>query len=231
MRTLAQIAVLTLLTGCAISPTGPQTGAPVEGVMREQGQLARASVQAAREVHAEEPASPVIALELTHAESLLPIPTGGQAQAAANRAQGSRTATPEARAATYAGLQSEVARLDALLVQSRIEEAKRAEAESGRREALLMQTRVTTYAGIGFMAAGVFLGFAGNIRLGVVTLGIGAVLLAASRIIATVPDWAYTTLFIAAGLIALIAPVAMWWAYRAGLFQHPTKVGEYEVVE
>ena len=228
MRTLIQIAALALLTGC-VSPTGPQTGAPVEAVLTERGQLARASVQAARAVHAEEPASPVVALELTHAERLLPVPTGGQSQAAANRAQGARTATPEAQAATYAGLQSEVARLDALLTQARIEEAKRAEAESGRREALMLQTQVTTYAGIGFMTIGVVLGFAGNMRLGVVTLGIGGVLLAASRIIATVPDWAYTVLFISAGLIALIAPVAMWWAYRAGLFQHPPKVGDYEV--
>jgi hypothetical protein len=202
--------------------------------MTEQGQVARAAVGAARSVNKMDPTEDtraVIDLELASAESLLPQPTGSQSEAAQKRAERAVSASPEERARIYASLQTQIAELEDKLVRARIEEAKRAEAESGRREALMLQTRVTTYAGIGFMAIGVILGFVGNIRLGAMTMAIGGVLLAASRIIATVPDWAYTVLFISAGLLALLTPLAMWWAYRAGLWQKPKCAGEYAVVD
>ena len=202
--------------------------------MGEQGQLARAAVGAARAVNqmdANADTKAVIELELSSAESLLPTPTGAQAEQAQARANRALTATPEERTRIYAALQNQIAELEKKLVRAQIEEAKRAEAESGRREALMLQTRVTTYAGIGFMAIGVVLGFVGNIRLGAMTMAIGGVLLAASRIIATVPDWAYTVLFISAGLLALLTPLAMWWAYRAGLWQKPKCAGEYAVAD
>jgi hypothetical protein len=202
--------------------------------MGEQGQLARAAVGAARAVNqmdANADTKAVIEFELSSAESLLPTPTGSQAEQAQARANRALTATPEERTRIYAALQNQIAELEKKLVHAQIEEAKRAEAESGRREALMLQTRVTTYAGIGFMAIGVILGFVGNIRLGAMTMAIGGVLLAASRIIATVPDWAYTVLFISAGILALLTPLAMWWAYRAGLWQKPKCAGEYAVVD
>jgi len=234
MKLLAIIILPLLLSGCFVTRDKPITGAPVAGVMGEQGQLARAAVGAARAVNQMDSSADtkaVIELELSSAESLLPTPTGSQAEQAQARANRALTATPEERTRIYAALQNQIADLEKKLVRAQIEEAKRAEAESGRREALMLQTRVTTYAGIGFMAIGVVLGFVGNIRLGAMTMAIGGVLLAASRIIATVPDWAYTVLFISAGLLALLTPLAMWWAYRAGLWQKPKCAGEYAVVD
>ncbi len=234
MKLLAIIILPLLLSGCFVTRDKPITGAPVASVMGEQGQLARAAVGAARAVNqmdANADTKAVIELELSSAESLLPTPTGSQAEQAQARANRALTATPEERTRIYAALQNQIAELEKQLVRAQIEEAKRAEAESGRREALMLQTRVTTYAGIGFMAIGVILGFVGNIRLGAMTMAIGGVLLAASRIIATVPDWAYTVLFISAGLLALLTPLAMWWAYRAGLWQKPKCAGEYAVAD
>jgi len=234
MKLLAIIILPLLLSGCFVTRDKPITGAPVASVMGEQGQLARAAVGAARAVNqmdANADTKAVIELELSSAESLLPTPTGAQAEQAQARANRALTATPEERTRIYAALQNQIAELEKKLVRAQIEEAKRAEAESGRREALMLQTRVTTYAGIGFMAIGVVLGFVGNIRLGAMTMAIGGVLLAASRIIATVPDWAYTVLFISAGLLALLTPLAMWWAYRAGLWQKPKCAGEYAVAD
>jgi hypothetical protein len=234
MKLLAIIILPLLLSGCFVTRDKPITGAPVASVMGEQGQLARAAVGAARAVNqmdANADTKAVIELELSSAESLLPTPTGAQAEQAQARANRALTATPEERTRIYAALQNQIAELEKKLVRAQIEEAKRAEAESGRREALMLQTRVTTYAGIGFMAIGVVLGFVGNIRLGAMTMAIGGVLLASSRIIATVPDWAYTVLFISAGLLALLTPLAMWWAYRAGLWQKPKCAGEYAVAD
>ena len=226
-------AVLTIaLAGGCISTRGPVTGAPVEAVLTEQGQLARAAAMAARETNRKEPSEATratIDAELGIAEALLPTPTGSQIGAASTRASRSIDATVEQRAALYTAASNRAAELERALVAARITEAKRAEAESGRRDALMMQTRITTYAAIGFMGLGVIFGFASNVRLGLVTIFLGGLLLAASRIIATVPDWAYTTLFITAGVIALLTPAVMWWAYRVGIWTKPKTCGEYAV--
>lgn len=221
------------LTGCnAWRNSGPITGAPVEAVLTEQGQLARAAAMAAREVNQKEPTSAAratIDAELRVAEALLPTPTGTQIDAASTRAGRSLKSTVEERAALYTAAANRAAELERKLIAARITEAQRAEAESGRREALMMQTRVTTYAAISFMGIGVLLGFAGNVRLGVVTVVLGGLLLSASRLIATVPDWAYTVLFVTAGLLTILTPAFMWWAYRAGIWTKPKKCGEYEI--
>ena len=231
MRILIQIAALALLTGCWNTTTGPQTGAPVESVLGERGQLARASVQAARSANAlpaSEETRAVVDLELQVAEWFLPMPTGSQSGAAQSRAERALSAgTQEQRAALYRDLQTWATRLQAQLDAARIEEAKRAEAESGRREALLMQTRIFTYAGIGFIALGVGLSLTSNPRMGIMALAVGGALSLASRFIATVPDWVYVVLTLT---FAVLIMVGMVWAFRAGLFQHPPKrVGEYEV--
>lgn len=232
IKLLISLFIALTLAGCA-STQGPVTGAPVEAVLIEQGQLASAGIAAAKQVNRLEhtPATKdTIEAELTTAQAFLPAPNAQQLSTAQQRAERAVQATPEQRAAIYASFQNEISRLERELTRARAEEARRAEAESGRREALMMQTQITTYAAIAFMGLGVILGFTGNLRLGVVTIFLGGLLLAASRIIATVPDWAYTVLFITAGLIAIATPLFMWWAYRAGVWTKPDpKCGEYEI--
>lgn len=212
---------LLALTGCTTTRT-PTTSPPVEANLIERAQLARASVGAAKTLVTH----PVAEAELSHAQNLLPIPTQRQTADAIKRVE---SVNEDNLVETYRELNKTIERLDNALVQARIREAQQREADKSNREALLMQTQITTYAAIGFMAAGMLLIFLKQPRMGVMTILTGGILLTATRIIATVPGWAYTTLFITAGLLLLITPLAMLWAYRAGIWTKPKKCGDYEI--
>jgi hypothetical protein len=218
-----------LVAGC--NHTGSPSSGTVPVAMEARSTTAAASVAAAREVNRSQPESrttEVVEKELEVAQANLPLPSQAQLTAAQNRAQAALVAERDQLSTLYASALDNAAKLQRDLDTAREQAGRRAAIEESRRAALMLQTRITSWAAVGFMALGAGIGFTGNVRIGVSCMVLGGILLASSRIIATVPDWAYTVLFITAGILILIARAFMWWAYRTGLFQKPpATVGEF----
>lgn len=220
-----------LLSGC--KHTGTSARGNVPAAMDARSTEAAAAVAAAREVNRTQPESrttEVVERELVVAQKNLPLPSRAQLSAAQNRAQTALVAERDQLSTLYASALDKAAKLQRDLDAAREQAGRQAAIEESRRQALMLQTRITTWAAIGFMVLGAGIGFTGNIRIGAACVILGGILLASSRIIATVPDWAYTVLFVTAGIAGIAVPIAMYYAHRVGLFQKPpTTVGEFQL--
>lgn len=224
--------IVLLLAGC--QHTEPPSTGDVPAAIDARSTEAAAAVAAAKTLNRSQPESrttEVVDRELEVAQANLPLPSQTQLSAAQDRAQAALVAEREQLSTLYASALDNAAKLQRDLDAAREAAGRHAANEQSRKEALMLQTQITTYAAIGFMVLGVVGGYlTQNFRIGGACVVLGGILLASSRIIATVPDWAYTVLFVTAGLLVIAAPAFMWWAYRTGLFQRPpASVGEFEL--
>lgn len=225
--------IVLLLAGC--QHTEPPSSGDVPAAINARSTEAAAAVAAAKTLNRSQPESrttEVVDKELEVAQANLPLPSQTQLSAAQNRAQAALVAERDQLSTLYASALDNAAKLQRDLDAAREAAGRRAANEQSRKEALMLQTQITTYAAIGFMVLGVVGGYlTQNFRIGAACMILGGILLGASRIIATVPDWAYTVLFITAGIAVIAVPIAMYYAHRVGLFQKPpTTVGEFQLL-
>jgi hypothetical protein len=97
-----------------------------------------------------------------------------------------------------------------------------------RRTEEKLQTFLYWAAGL-FVIAGVVLAFVfEHKRLGAYLVGCAIACVAIAKTFSQIPDWAWPVLLIAGLLIGFGNSI---YTYFVGLFQHPEKLGDYQVVK
>ena len=245
MRPIAALLIVLALTGCKTVPHAERID-PKKSEISAEASLrideAAGAVQATGVLLSENPPN-VEAAKKTNAAAAQALPkpsakTSSEWMQIADELREGKTsrldsaldriAASEARQKNLeAELENLRLQLNATLERQAAADRERAKTSEDRKSIVQKQTLGLTAVGVLLIIAGAFALYRLHTGLAATLGSLGLGLIALGRVVATLPDWVWTALFLT-GVIGI--PLSLWIGYRRGLFQKPpATVGEYTI--
>ncbi len=229
---------LILLLGSCRQPVTQTTGESTEDALLERGRMASAALYAAREVDKLNPDkniyTDVVSREGEVAIVNLPTPRNPELEQALERALAALKVEREKVSELYISATEQAQKLEEALASARARDVELEANRKSQTELLAKQTKWLTFVGIALIVGGVLLNVLPEpfrqTRIGIALGFCGLLLNIISRLLLSIPQWAYQVLFGGVVLACFAIPIGMFWAYRAGLFQKPPEqVGDFKI--